>query len=80
MAKTSYFTGGADYYSGESESVIIFANKQDSASLTVPIISDEIVECTEMFSIIINSTSLPCNVILGNPNSTTVKIMDERCM
>ena len=46
-------------------------------SLDVTIMSDRLLESDEMFQLIINSSSLPIRVIVGNPSEVTVTIMDN---
>ena len=43
----------------------------------IPIINDNIVEVNEKFDIIIDQSSLPLNVYVGNNYQTTVMIVDD---
>ena len=43
----------------------------------IPIINDNIVEVNEKFDVIIDPSSLPLNVYVGNNYQTTVMIVDD---
>ena len=46
-------------------------------TFSVTIIDDNILENDEAFSLIINATSLPDKVVVGDINRTTVMIVDD---
>ena len=47
--------------------------------LNIPIIDDNIVEDDENFTLTINSSSLPTNIVIGNVNEITVTIANDDC-
>ena len=47
--------------------------------LIIPIINDNIVEDDENFTLIINSSSLPLDIFLGDGNVATVTIANDDC-
>ena len=67
--------GGVDYVSG-AYSVMITAG-QTTASLNIPINDDNILEENEEFKVSIRRFSLTGRVLLGNPDVTTVIIVDD---
>ena len=68
--------GGSDYDLEGPYSVTIPA-KQTMISFVIKIINDSVLEENESFTLIINAGSLPNDVGLGNPNITTIKIVDD---
>lgn len=71
------FTGGKDYKVGPY--YVTFTTGRKEISLDNIIFDDEIVEDDEYFNLIINSSSLPSGVIVGDQPYTTVTINDEDC-
>ena len=64
-----------DYTSGPY--TVTFLAGQTTATFDVPINDDYILEGSEDFILTIDATSLPINVIYGNPGQTTVTIVDD---
>ena len=64
-----------DYNSGPYN--VVFPIGQTRASLHLTIHNDSILEKNETFILIINSSSLPSNVLIGDPGNTTVTIVDD---
>ena len=66
-----------DYTSGPYS--VTFSTGQTTATFNVPISDDNVYEHNENFMLIINSLSLPNGVMLGDPDQTTVTIVDDDC-
>lgn len=64
-----------DYISGPYNVTILAGDTLGLLNITI--INDNIVEETEIFDLIINTSSLPERVFAGNPNSTLVNILDN---
>ena len=64
-----------DYTSGPY--TVTFLAGQTTTTFDVPINDDYILEGSEDFILTIDATSLPINVIYGNPGQTTVTIVDD---
>ena len=64
-----------DYSSGPCN--IIFPAGDTTAKFDVLITDDNILEEIENFTLTINSSSLPTNVTVGDPNEATVTIVDN---
>ena len=67
--------GGVDYDSG-TFSIMISAG-QTTASLNIGINDDNILEDNEQFKLSIRESSLTGRVMVGNPDETTVIIVDN---
>ena len=67
--------GGVDYVSGPY-SVVITAG-QTTAALNIAINDDNILEDNEEFKVSIRRFSLTGRALLGNPDVTTVNIVDN---
>ena len=70
-----HFEGDVDYNSGPYS--VRFPPDTTCVPFDVPVINDNILEHNETFSLIIWSTSLPDQVIIGNPRQSTVTIIDD---
>ena len=70
------FIGSGENYTSRQYSVNISAGTT-RASFYVPIINDNSLEFNEKFDLIINQSSLPFNVNVGNTYQTTVTIVDD---
>ena len=57
--------------------VTIPAAEMGRASLSIEIFSDDILENTESFSLTINQSSLPSNVVAGDRNQVVINIEDD---
>jgi len=66
--------GGVDYDSGPYTAT--FTAGQTSVPFNVPINDDNILENTEMFTLAIDSSTLPNRVTIGDPGQAIVTIMD----
>jgi len=66
--------GGIDYDSGPYG--VTFTAGQTSVPFDVAINDDDILENTEMFALIIDSSTLPDLVTVGDPSQATVTIID----
>ena len=64
-----------DYFSGPY--FILFPAGMTEAVFNIFLIDDDILEETETFSLIINSSSLPRNVTIGEPGEASVTILDD---
>ena len=64
-----------DYSSGPYN--ITFSIGQTHASFHITIHNDSILENNETFTLNINVSSLPSNVMVGDPGETTVTIVDD---
>ena len=64
-----------DYISGPYN--VVFSIGQTRASLHFEIHNDSILENNETLTLIISNSSLPGNVIVGDPGNTTVTIVDD---
>ena len=64
-----------DYHSGPYS--VTFSPGQTSAAFDIPIIDDNILEENYNFMLTMNSSSLPNSVTRGNPDQTTVTIVDN---
>ena len=69
--------GGVDYDSGPY--TVTFAAGDTSASVSVPMNDDDILENVEDFMVTIMTGPLPDGVTRGNPGSATVNILDNDC-
>lgn len=69
------FTGNVDYVSGPY--TITFLPRVTYVILDVPIINDDIVETNESFILTIDPSSLPSNVVVGDPYEATVTILND---
>ena len=71
------FTGtGKDYSSGPYK--VTFPAGVTQIEVNVPITNDDQVEeKAESFSLSINSSSLPMDITVGNPDQATVTIVDD---
>ena len=68
--------GGLDYDSGPYN--VMFLAGEASATLDISIIDDTILENNENFTVMIDSTSLPINVVIANNSGhATVTIVDD---
>ena len=67
--------GGVDYDSGPY--TVTFTAGDTSASVSVPINDDSILENVEKFMVTIMTGPLPDGVTRGNPGRTTVNILDN---
>ena len=67
--------GGVDYDSGPYSVTIVAGDT--SASVSVPINDDNILENVEDFMVTIMAGPLPDGVTRGNPGSATVNILDN---
>ena len=70
-----HVTGEIDYVSGPYS--VTFPANHTRAPLDVPIIDDNLSEGIEMFTLTINSSSLPRHVNVGNLPRATVIIVDN---
>ena len=68
-------TGDKDYGSGPYN-VTIHAGVT-TVAFAISITDDNKLEENENFGLVINPSSLPSSVIVGNPNQTTVTIVDN---
>ena len=57
--------------------VTIPAAEMGRASLSIEIFSDDILENIESFSLTINPSSLPSNVLAGDPAQVVINIEDD---
>lgn len=64
-----------DYHSGPYN--VTFPVRETCSLLNVPIVHDNVLEKDEKFILNINSSSLPSNIIAGNPDQATVTIEDD---
>ena len=71
----SIIGGGIDYNSGPY--TVTFAAGETSVVFDIAITDDSIFEDNENFIFIINSSSLPSDVNVGNPGQATVTIVDN---
>ena len=70
------FAGGMDYKSGPYS--VTFTRGKTKEFFAIPIIDDDyVVEKTEKFTLIINSTSLPDGVTVGDCGQATATIHEE---
>jgi len=67
--------GGVDYNSGPY--TVTFVAGQTCIPFDVPINDDNILENTEMFTLTIDSSTLPNHFTVGDPGQATVSIMDS---
>jgi len=67
--------GDIDYKSGPYE--VRIPTGQTSVQFTVNIIDDNILEGNEIFILTIDPSSIPSDIAAGNPNQTTVTIVDN---
>ena len=72
-----YVIGGVDYTSGPY--TVTFPAGQTTATFNIPITDDMILETDENFILTIINLSLSDDVMLGNPDQTTVTIVDNEC-
>ena len=56
---------------------VTFTAGMTTASVDVPVIDDSISENNENFDIVIDQSSLPNRVSVGNPDQVTVTILDD---
>lgn len=59
------------------ETLVVFKEGSNTASLNIAILDDELLEDDETFNLTINPSSLPSNVIVGDPNTATVTILND---
>jgi len=64
-----------DYFSGPY--FILFPAGMTEAVFNIFLIDNDVLEETETFSVIINSSSLPNNVTIGEPGEAEVTILDN---
>jgi len=64
-----------DYFSGPY--FILFAAGTTELVFDVILINDDVLEETETFDVIINSSSLPSNVTSGEPGDAAVIVWDN---
>ena len=67
--------GGVDYDSGPY--TVTFTAGQTSVPFDVAIHDDNISENTEMFTLTIDSSTLPNRVTVGDPDQSVVNILDS---
>ena len=72
-----FYTGGDDYDSGPY-SVTIKAG-DTSAQYCIDIYNDTVLEMDETFNIRINETALHSDIVLMEPNTAKVTIIDDEC-
>ena len=70
-----YIGQGIDYTSGPYS--VQFNDGDVRASFNVSINNDNILEGNEVFNLIVNASSLPSTVSVGDPGQTTVTIVDN---
>ena len=70
------YTGSSENYTSERYNVTISAGTT-RASIYVPVINDDSLDFNKNFDLIINQSSLPFNVDVGNTYQTTVIIVDD---
>ena len=68
-------TGDEDYTSGPYTA--IFTAGVTTASLSIPINDDNVLEEDEYFRLMIDPTSLPDDVTVGSPRSVVLVIRDD---
>ena len=68
-------TGGEDYIIGPYN--VIFTAGIEEAKFNVTINNDRIFEMNETFTLTINSSSLPSDVIVNDQDKATVTIVDD---
>ena len=73
--QVSDIIGNVDYYPGPYK--VTFLAGQKIASLNVTITDNTMLESNKTFILIINSSSLPDNINVGDPENITVTIMDD---
>ena len=66
-----------DYNAGPYTAVFTAGETRTSFSVTIH--SDDLVEGNENFTLSINASLLPSNVIVRDPHQTTVTIVDNDC-
>ena len=71
------FTGGRDYDEGPYNLTIPYGEK--SAIYCIDITNDTVLEDDEAFVIKINNDTLHPDVVLMDPEETTITIMDDEC-
>ena len=76
MDVTTILTGDVDYMSGPFN-VTILAAEMGRALLDIEIFSDDILEEVKSFSLIINPSSLPNNVVAGDLDQAVITIEDD---
>jgi len=69
--------GGNDYDHGPYN--VTFPAGETIISFDVSIFNDNTMEGVENFNLIINPSSLPSGVIVGDPGQVTVTIVDDEC-
>ena len=72
-----FTTGGNDYTAGPY--TVTIPALQTSVQFDVPINNDNILEADEMFSLNIDSSSLPDGVTSGTPDNAVVTITNDDC-
>lgn len=72
-----YLVGGKDYRKGPYN--VKFAAGKTTSRLLLPVLDDLIVEANEKFMIVIDQSSLPNGISVGDRNETTVTIIDDDC-
>nr|WNS50027.1 Na-Ca exchanger/integrin-beta4-like protein [Halisarca dujardinii] len=68
-------TAPEDYTSGPY--TVTFQPGQTTAILMIPTEDDSIAELTEVFKVVINSTSIPAQILIGEPDDSYVTILDN---
>ena len=71
----NYAGGGEDYNSGPYS--VKFNDGMTEATLNVSIVDDSILEGNEKFNLIVNVSSLPSKVSIGDHGRATVTIVDN---
>ena len=73
-------TGNMDYRNNPSRQTVTFkANNTRSQYFGTDLLDDDLVELDETFDILIDPSSLPEDVSLGDPCEATVTIKDDDC-
>ena len=66
-----------DYTSGPY--TVIFPAGQTTATVSIPVNDDDILEINEDFMVTIDASSIPGSVRLGTPSEAIVTIVDDDC-
>ena len=70
-------TGNVDYESGPYN--VKFGKRSTRAKLCIMIIDDRILEMDETFSLTIDINSLPSGLVVEDPSTVKVTILDNEC-
>ena len=70
-----YITGGEDYETGPY--TVVIPAGMANVLFNISITNDDIYEGNETFNLIVNVTSLPLNVTIGDPNQATIIIFND---